>query len=83
MRKSDVQSFARRPWEELRSGKEAWWVAERERMSLGEAFAMADTLRASAVTLAGPGFIQAREDDLRDLVELKQKLLRADAAGRP
>lgn len=72
----------RRPWDEIRASKEAFWVAQRQQMSLTEAFEMADGLRESAIDFVGPAFLGERDEDLRDLVALKQKLEKASAAKR-
>jgi hypothetical protein len=82
VKREDVQAYLRRPWGEIRASKEAFWVSQRERITLTEAFEMADALRVSAVELAGDAFLKDREDDLRDLIALKEKLLRAHAAER-
>jgi hypothetical protein len=82
VRREDVQAFVNRPWEEVRASKEAFWVAQRERISLTEAFEMADALRASAVELAGTAFLTDRDEDLKDLIALKTKLQKAHAAKR-
>lgn len=70
-----------RPWEELRRSKEEYWLAELERMSVTEAFELADSLRISAIALAGDAFLADRDEDLRDLIALKRKLERAHAAS--
>jgi hypothetical protein len=83
VRREDVQAFLRRPWGEIRRAKEDFWVAELARMSLAEAFALADSLRQSALLLAGDDFLALRSQDLQDLVEFKRTLERAGhAAGR-
>jgi hypothetical protein len=51
-------------------------------MTLSEAFDLADSLRLSALQIAGDSFLTDRDEDLRDLIELKRMLTRADAAGR-
>lgn len=82
MKREDVQAYLQRPWDEVRASKEAFWVSQRERITLTEAFEMADALRVSAIELAGEAFLSDREEDLRDLIALKKKLLRAHAAER-
>ena len=82
MKREDVLNFCRRPWSEIRRAKDEYWLKELERMTLSEAFELADSLRLSALQIAGDSFLTDREEDLRDLIELKRMLTRADAAGR-
>ena len=51
-------------------------------MTLDEAFALADSLRLSAIELVGEKFLADRDEDLNDLIDLKMKLQRAHAARR-
>jgi hypothetical protein len=82
VRREDVQAFVNRPWKELRRSKEEYWLAELKRMSVTEAFELADSLRISAIALAGDAFMTDRDEDLKDLIALKRKLERAHAASR-
>ena len=82
MKREDVLAFCGRPWDEIRRAKEEFWLSEREGMTLSEAFDLADSLRLSALQLAGDSFLTDRTEDLRDLIELKRMLTRADAARR-
>jgi hypothetical protein len=82
MKRSDVRAFLNRRWDKVAAAKDAYWIAELEKLSLTEAYALADGLRVSAIQLNGPELLEERDEDLADLISLTRLIDRANAARR-